>query len=188
MNGIIHAIALTVETRDPFTTGHQRRVAELSSAIAQEMGLSAEKIKGLQTAAKIHDLGKITIPAEILTRPGKLSENEFGLIKLHPEVGYSILEDIDFPWPLARMVLEHHERINGSGYPNKLTGENLLIESRILAVADVVEAITFYRPYRCPYGIDMALFEIEKDRGLLFEPDAVDACLRLFREKDFKLK
>ena len=188
MKGIIQAIALTVETRDPYTAGHQRRVAELSQAIAQEMGLPAEMIKGLHTAAKIHDLGKITVPAEILTKPAKLSDTEFGLIKLHAEAGHSILEDIDFPWPVARMVLEHHERINGSGYPNKLTGEKLLIESRILAVADVVEAITFYRPYRLPYGIEMALFEIEKDRGILYEAEIVDACLRLFREKSFKLR
>jgi putative two-component system response regulator len=186
MRGIIQTIALTVETRDPYTVGHQRRVAELSRAIAQAMGLPAETINGLYTAAKIHDLGKITVPAEILTKPEKLSDAEFSLIKLHPEAGYSILEDIDFPWPVARMVLEHHERINGSGYPKRLTGEDLLIESRILAVADVVEAITFFRPYRLPFGIDMALYEIEKEKGILFEAEAVDFCLRLFREKKFK--
>ncbi len=151
MGGMIQAIALTVETRDPYTAGHQRRVAELSFTIAQEMGLPAEKIKGLRMTAMIHDLGKINIPAEILSKPSKLSDLEFGMIKVHPSVGYTILKDIDFPWPVARMVLEHHERLNGSGYPSGLTGENLLIESRILAVADVVEAIISFRPYRPPF-------------------------------------
>ena len=160
MEGIIQVVALTVETRDPYTAGHQRRVAELSGTIAREMGLPPEKIEGLRMAAMIHDLGKINVPTEILIKPTKLSDIEFSLIKVHAEVGYSILKDIDFPWPVARMVLEHHERINGSGYPNKLTGEDLLIESRIMAVADVVEAIATYRPYRPALGIETALEEI----------------------------
>ena len=184
---MIQAIALTVETRDPYTAGHQRRVAELSFAIAQEMGLPAEKINGLRMAAMIHDLGKISVPAEILSKPAKLSDIEFSLIKVHAEVGYGILKDIDFPWPVARMVLEHHERMNGSGYPNKLTGENLLIESRIMAVADVVEAIASFRPYRPPFGIEVALDEIEKNKGILYDPEVVDACLRLFKEKGYHL-
>jgi putative two-component system response regulator len=187
MGGMIQAIALTVETRDPFTAGHQRRVAELSFSIAQEMGLPAEKIKGLYMTAMIHDLGKISVPAEILSKSTKLSELEFGLIKVHSSVGYTILKDIDFPWPVARMVLEHHERMNGSGYPSRLTGENLLIESRILAVADVVEAIISYRPYRPPYPIEVAMDEIEKNKGILYDPEVVEACLRLFRMKGYSL-
>jgi HD-GYP domain-containing protein (c-di-GMP phosphodiesterase class II) len=138
-------------------------------------------------AAMIHDLGKISVPAEILTKPAELSDIEFSLIKVHAEVGYGILKDIDFPWPVARMVLEHHERMKGSGYPNRLTGENLLIESRILAVADVVEAIASFRPYRPPFGIEVALDEIEKNKGILYDPEVVDACLRLFREKGYHL-
>jgi putative nucleotidyltransferase with HDIG domain len=185
MEGIIQVVALTVETRDPYTAGHQRRVAELSGTIAREMGLPPEKIEGLRMAAMIHDLGKINVPTEILIKPTKLSDIEFSLIKVHAEVGYSILKDIDFPWPVARMVLEHHERINGSGYPNKLTGEDLLIESRIMAVADVVEAIATYRPYRPALGIETALEEISKNKGILYDPEVVDACLRLFKEKGF---
>jgi putative nucleotidyltransferase with HDIG domain len=187
MGGMIQAIALTVETRDPYTAGHQRRVAELSRTIAQEMGLPAEKINGLRMAAMIHDLGKISVPAEILSQPAKLSDIEFSLIKVHAEVGYGILKNIDFPWPVARMVLEHHERMKGSGYPNRLTGENLLIESRIMAVADVVEAIASFRPYRPPFGIEVALDEIEKNKGILYDPEVVDACLRLFKEKGYHL-
>ncbi len=187
MEGIIQVVALTVETRDPYTAGHQRRVAELSRAIAQEMGLPTEKIEGLRMAAMIHDLGKINVPTEILIKPTKLSDIEFSLIKVHAEVGYSILKDIDFPWPVARMVLEHHERMNGSGYPNRLTGENLLIESRIMSVADVVEAIATYRPYRPALGVDQSLEEISKNKGTLYDPQVVDTCLRIFEEKGFQL-
>jgi putative two-component system response regulator len=185
MGGIIQAIALTVETRDPYTAGHQRRVAELSFTIAQEIGFPAEKVKGLRMAAMIHDLGKINVPAEVLNKPTTLTDLEFGLIKVHPSVGYTILKDIEFPWPVARMVLEHHERMNGSGYPNRLTGENLLIESRIMAVADVVEAIATYRPYRPALGIEKALEEISEKNGILYDPEVVDTCLRLFKEKGF---
>ncbi|MGC1401349.1 MAG: HD domain-containing phosphohydrolase, partial [Thermodesulfobacteriota bacterium] len=173
---------------DPYTAGHQRRVSELSRTIAQEMGLPTEKINGLRMAAMIHDLGKINIPIEILIKPTRLSDIEFSLIKVHAEVGYGILKDIDFPWPVARMVLEHHERMNGSGYPNRLTGENLLIESRIMAVADVVEAIATYRPYRPALGIEKALEEVSQNKGILYDPEAVDACLRLFKEKGYKLE
>jgi response regulator RpfG family c-di-GMP phosphodiesterase len=188
MGGIIQAISLTVETRDPYTAGHQRRVAELSRTIAQEMGLPAEKIEGLRMAAMIHDLGKINVPLDILSKPTKLNDFEFSLIKLHAEVGYGILKDIDFPWPLARMILEHHERINGSGYPNGLTRENLLIESRIISVADVIEAVASHRPYRPSLGIEKALEEITQNRGILYDPEVVDACLRLFKEKGYKLE
>ncbi|MEW6187648.1 MAG: HD domain-containing phosphohydrolase [Thermodesulfobacteriota bacterium] len=188
MHRVIQTMAMTVETRDSHTAGHQRRVAELSKAIAIELGLAEEAIKGLYSAAKIHDLGKITIPAEILTKPGKLSESEYGLIKLHPEAGASIVEDTDSPWPLARMILEHHERIDGSGYPRGLSGDQLLLESRILAVADVVEALTSSRAYRQPFGFEIALYEIETNRGGLYDEKAVDACLKLFREKGFRWK
>ncbi len=187
LGAIVQAIALTVETRDPYTAGHQRRVANLAQAIASEMNLSGDQIEGLRMAGMIHDLGKISVPAEILSKPGKLSENEFALIKTHAQAGYEILKDIDFPWPIARMVLEHHERLNGSGYPHGLTGDELLIESRILSVADVVEAIASHRPYRSALGLDAALNEIEKNRGIIYDADVVDACLRLFKGKNYQL-
>ncbi len=187
MAGMIQAIALTVESRDPYTAGHQRRVAELSVALAQEMGLPAEKIKGLRMCALIHDLGKISVPAEILSKPTQLTDLELGLLKIHSSAGYTILKDIDFPWPVARMILEHHERMDGSGYPGGLTGENLLMESRILAVADVVEAIASHRPYRPPLGIEAALDEIEKNKGILYDAGVAKACLKIFREKGYRL-
>ncbi len=181
------AMATVVETRDPFTAGHQRRVADLAQAIAREMGLSQKRIAGLRTAAALHDLGKISVPAEILSKPTRLSAMEFSLVKLHSQSGYDILKNIDFPWPVARMVLEHHERIDGSGYPSGLRGENVLLESRILAVADVVEAMGSYRAYRPFLGIDAALEEITTNRGVTFDPQAVDACVGLFREKAYRL-
>lgn len=187
MGGMIQAMALTVESRDPYTAGHQRRVAELSVALAQEMGLPAEKIKGLRMCALIHDLGKISVPAEILSKPTRLSDLELGMLKIHSSAGYTILKDIDFPWPVARMILEHHERMDGSGYPGRLTGENLLMESRILAVADVVEAIASHRPYRPPLGIEAALEEIEKNKRILYDAEVADACLKIFREKGYSL-
>jgi len=185
LGGTIQAIATVVESRDPYTAGHQRRVADLARVMAKEMGLSAEQIDGLGMAGEIHDLGKISIPAELLIKPSKLTEIEFGLIKTHAELGYTILKEIDFPWPIARIVWEHHERMDGSGYPNSLTGENLLIESRILAVADVVEAIASNRPYRPAFGINSALDEISKNKGILYDPGVVDVCLRLFRDKGY---
>ncbi len=185
--GTIKALASASEYRDPYTAGHQRRMAALASAIATEMGLPADQIDGLHLAGIIHDLGKISVPASILSMPRKLSEIEFMLIKTHPQSGYDILKDIEFPWPIARMVLEHHERMDGSGYPKGLTGEQLLVESRILAVADSVEAIAMDRPYRPALGIDFALREIEAGKGALFDPAVVDACLRLFREKGYRL-
>ena len=188
LGATIQAIAVTVETRDPYTAGHQRRVADLSRAIATEMNLPIDQIEGIRMAAAIHDLGKISVPAEILSKPTKLTNIEFSLIKIHSQSGYDILKDIDFPWPIARMVLEHHERMNGSGYPNGLAGDDILIESRILAVADVVEAIASHRPYRPSLGIEAALEEIEKNRGTLYDTGAVDACLRVFREKSYHLE
>jgi PAS domain S-box-containing protein len=182
------AIAVTVETRDPYTAGHQRRTADLARSIATEMNLSVDQIDGIRMAATIHDLGKISVPAEILSKPKKLTDIEFSLIKTHAQSGHDILKDIDFSWPVARTVLEHHERMDGSGYPNGLTGDNILLESRILAVADVVESMGSHRPYRPAQGIDAALKEIEKNRGTLYDNTVVDACLRLFREKGYQLK
>ena len=188
LGGTVQAIAVTVEARDPYTAGHQRRVADLARAIATEMNLPIDIIDGIRMAAAIHDLGKISVPAEILSKPTKLKKTEFDLIKEHSQSGYDILKDIDFPWPVARIVLEHHERMNGSGYPNGLTGDNILMESRIIAVADVVESMGSHRPYRPSLGIEAALEEIEKNRGTLYDADAVNACLRVFREKGYQLQ
>jgi PAS domain S-box-containing protein/putative nucleotidyltransferase with HDIG domain len=188
LGGTVQAIASVVDSKDPYTAGHQRRVADISRAIATEMGLSPDRIEGIRMAGIIHDIGKVSVPAEILSMPRKLTDLEFSLIKTHAQSGYEILKDIEFPWPIARMVLEHHERMNGSGYPNGLTGDKLLPESRILAVADVVEAMATYRPYRAALGLSAALEEIAKNRGILYDPEAVDACLRLFREKGFSIK
>lgn len=187
MGGVIQVISHTVEMRDPYTAGHQRRVADLGRAIAQEMGLPEERVDGIRMAGVIHDLGKISVPAEILSKPTRLSTLEYSLIKIHPQTGYDILKEIEFPWPIARMVLEHHERMNGSGYPQGLKGEEILLESRILAVADVVEAIATHRPYRPGFGIEKALEEILKNKGVLYDQEVVDACLRLFTEKGFTL-
>jgi len=185
LGATVQAMAIAVETRDPYTAGHQRRVADLARTIATEMGLSGNAKDGIRTAAMIHDLGKISVPSEILTKPAKLTDLEFSLIKTHAWSGYDIIKDIDFPWPVARMILEHHERIDGSGYPNGLKGEQLLLESRILAVADVVESMASHRPYRPGLGIEKALEDIEKNRGILYDAEAVDACLDLFRTKSY---
>ena len=187
LGGTIEAMALTVETRDPYTAGHQRRVSNLARGIATEMGVSKEQVQGVRMAGVIHDIGKISVPGEILSKPGDISQNELGIIKEHPQVGYNILKTVDFPWPIAQIVLQHHERMDGSGYPNGITGENILIEARILAVADVVEAMASHRPYRAALGIDLALNEISKNRGSFYDPKVVDACLRLFNEKGYRL-
>ncbi|TAL49462.1 MAG: PAS domain S-box protein [Methylovulum sp.] len=183
----IQTIAATVEARDPYTAGHQRRVGELATAIAGEMGLAEEQIHGIHFAAIIHDLGKIRVPAEILSKPGKLTHNEYMLIKDHPQAGYDILKNVKYPWPIADIVLQHHEKLDGSGYPQGLTEGQILLEARILTVADVVEAISSHRPYRPGLGIDTALEEIERNRGRLYDPRVVDACIRLFRELAYKL-
>jgi putative nucleotidyltransferase with HDIG domain len=175
-----------VEMRDPYTSGHQRRVSELASAISAELGLDAQRIEGVRVGALLHDIGKIAVPAEILTRPGRLSDMEYGMIKGHAQVGHDILKDVSFPWPVREMILQHHERLDGSGYPHGLKGGRIVLEARILTVADVVEAMTTHRPYRAGLGIDKALAEIEQGRGNLYDPAAVDACLRLFREKGFQ--
>jgi len=188
LGATVQAIAVIVETRDPYTAGHQRKVADLARAIATEMKLPANRIDGIRMASYIHDLGKISVPAEILSNPKKLTTLEFSLIKTHARSGYDILKDIEFPWPVARMVLEHHERMDGSGYPWGLKGDEIIIESRILAIADVVEAMASHRPYRPAIGLNAALAEIEHNKGTLYDVDAVDACLRLFREKGFRLE
>jgi putative nucleotidyltransferase with HDIG domain len=188
MGGIVQAMALTVERRDPYTAGHQRRVSDLARGVAAEMALPAHQIDGIRMAGLIHDLGKICVPVEILSKPGQLSEIEHTLIKDHPQVGYEILKEIEFPWPVAQIVLQHHERIDGSGYPAGLCGEDILVEARTLAVADVVEAMASHRPYRPTLGRDMAIEEISQNRGVLYDPDVVDACMKLFQEKDFQFR
>jgi PAS domain S-box-containing protein len=186
LQGTVAALANTVEIKDPYTAGHQRRVAQLSCAMARELGWPADRVEGIQVMCFLHDLGKIAVPAEILNKPGKISPTEFGLIKVHPQVGYDILKDIAFPWPVAQGVLQHHERLDGSGYPSGLTAEEITPEAKILAVADVVEAMASHRPYRPALGNDKALEEITRNRGKLYDPDAVDVCVRLLTEKDFR--
>ena len=183
----IQVMVSAVETRDPYTAGHQTRSADLARAIATEMGLPQEKIEGIRMAGSIHDIGKLSIPADILSKPTKLSKIEFSLIKEHPRKGFEILKDVESPWPLAEIVHQHHERMDGSGYPRNLKGDEILMEARILAVADVVEAMASHRPYRPGLGIDAALNEIEKNSGIFYDEAVAAACLRLFREKDFKL-
>jgi len=180
---LISALVKIVESKDPYTAYHQLSTAKLACAIAEEMGIPKDRIEGLRLASQVHDIGKINVPSEILNKPGKLTDLEFELIKTHVTTGYEILKDVAFPWPIARIVLEHHERESGTGYPNGLKGNELLLESKILAVADVIDAMSHHRPYRPALGIDVALKEIEKNKGILYDPQVVDACLRLFREK-----
>jgi HD-GYP domain-containing protein (c-di-GMP phosphodiesterase class II) len=175
------------EIRDPYTAGHERRVAELGVAIGAELGFDAERQQGLRVAGLLHDIGKIGIPAEILSKPGKLSSVEFELVKTHASASYEIIKNVRFPWPVAQVALQHHERMDGSGYPQGLKGNSILIEAQIMAVADVVEAMSSHRPYRPGFGIEKALAEIERGRGSAYEPVVVDACLKLFREKAYQL-
>jgi HD-GYP domain-containing protein (c-di-GMP phosphodiesterase class II) len=181
----VDAIATAAEARDPYTAGHQRRVADLSVAIANEIGLPQEEIAGIRIAAKIHDIGKLSMPSEILSKPGHLKPTEIALLKEHARAGSDIVRGIDFPWPIADMILQHHERIDGSGYPLGLVGNEILLSAQIIAVADVVEAMSSDRPYRVRKGLDAALSEIERRRGTLFDAEIVDVCLRLFREHRF---
>ena len=181
----IKAIAATLESRDPYTAGHQRRVSELATAIAREMGLTQEQISGIEFAGIIHDLGKIHVPAEILSKPGRLNELEYKLIQMHPQTGYDILKDIKFPWPIADIILQHHEKIDGTGYPQGLVGDEILLEARIITVADVVEAISSHRPYRPAMGLSVAFEEIKRGRGSAYDPDVVDACMNVFNAKGF---
>ncbi len=186
--GTVRAIAYTIETRDPYTAGHQRRVTKLACTIGEEMGLSKDQIEGLRMSGELHDIGKIHVPAEILSKPGQISEAEYTIIKTHPQVGYDILKTIEFPWPVARIVLQHHERIDGSGYPSGLKDKNILLEAKILAVADVIEAMATHRPYRPALSIEESLREISKNRGTLYGSKVVDICLRVFKEKKFKFE
>ncbi|HTQ77084.1 MAG TPA: PAS domain S-box protein [Burkholderiales bacterium] len=185
--GTIDVIATIGELRDPYTHGHERRVAEIAVSIAREMGLAEEQVEGVRVAGYLHDVGKIGVPAEILAKPTRLTEAEYALVKDHAQKSYEILKGVEFPWPVAEIAWQHHERLDGSGYPQGLKGEQILIEARILAVADTVEAMASHRPYRAGLGIERALAEIEKGRGGIYDSQVVDACLRLFREKGYQL-
>ncbi|MGO9139248.1 MAG: HD-GYP domain-containing protein [Syntrophales bacterium] len=181
-------IAEIIETRDPYKAGHHRRVADLAHAIGTEINLKSDQNNGIRIAGLIHDIGKISVPAAILNKPRRLTESEFELVKIHAQSGYEMLNGIAFPWPIDRMVLEHHERINGSGYPHGAVGDQLLVESRIMAVSDVVNGISYHRPYRPALGIDAALYDIRGNRGILYDPEVVDACLRLFSQKKYRME
>ena len=189
-NNLLDSVALLaaiVEMRDPYTAGHQHRVAEIAMAIANILHLSEAQIEGVHLAGIVHDVGKIQIPAEILSKTGGLSDIEYMLVKEHAKNGYDLLKTVDYPWPIAQIVLQHHERLDGSGYPQGLKGEDILFEARIIAVADVVESMTSHRPYRPALGIDAALDEIERNRSVLYDPVVVDACCKLFRELGYTL-
>jgi PAS domain S-box-containing protein len=175
------------EMRDPYTAGHQRRVAEIAVAIGAELGFDARRQEGLRVAGYLHDIGKIRIPSEILSKPGKLSPTEFRLVQGHAQASYDVLKDVEFPWPVAEVALQHHERMDGSGYPQNLKGEALLLEARIMAVADVVEAMSSHRPYRPGLGIEAALAEIDRGRGTAYDPDVADACLKVFRYEGYSI-
>ena len=182
----IQILVYALESRDPYTAGHQSRSANLASAIATEMGLDQDKIEGIHMAGIVHDIGKITIPSEILIKPTKLTNIEFSLIKQHSLNGYEMLKNVESPWSLAEIVYQHHERMNGSGYPRNLKGDEILMEARIMAVADVVEAMASHRPYRPTLGIKAALEEIEKNKGILYDNTVANTCLKLFREKGYQ--
>ncbi len=188
LESLARSMELAIELRDPYTAKHQSRVAKLSAAIARELGLPEDRIEGLKYAGLLHDIGKLSVPTQILSKPTELSEEEFALIRAHPKKGYDILKQVDFPWPVAEIVYQHHERLDGTGYPQGLTGDRILLEARILAVADVVDAMVSHRPYRPALGLDKALEEIASGKGRLYDPDVVDACIRLFREKGFSFE
>jgi len=181
LNGTVEVLASLCRNIDPYTAGHQRRVARLACQIGQKMGLSEEQIYGLRVIGMVHDIGKMALPDEILTKPGELSEHEFDLIKTHPQLAYDVLRNLDFPWPVAQTVLQHHERVDGSGYPNQLTSRDIILEARILCVADVIESMSSDRPYRQAPGLDKALAEIETNSGLLYDPDVAQACYKISR-------
>ena len=188
MDAAIDTMSRIIEAKDPYTSGHQHRVCQLAVPLAQELGLPPDKIEGIRIASLIHDIGKIGLPTEILSKPSKLTDIEFSLIKGHSQIGYDILKSIDFSYPIAQIVLQHHEKINGSGYPNNLKGDEILLEAKIIGVADVVEAMSSFRPYRPALGIDVALEEISQNKGILYDPKVVDICLKLFKEKSFKFE
>ncbi len=185
MGAIIQAISTTIEKRDPYTAGHQRRVTKLCRAIATRLDFSWERIQGLRMAAAIHDLGKINIPSAILNKPGPISKHELAIIQMHPGTAYDILKDIQFPWPLAETIYQHHERLDGSGYPRQLKGDQILLEARILAVADVVESIASFRPYRPELGLEAAITEIETHKGGLYDASVVEICTALINRQGF---
>jgi PAS domain S-box-containing protein len=187
MLGTVKAVSSIVEMRDPYTAGHERRVGGLARAIGAELGLPEDRCKGLEVIGLVHDIGKMATPAEILSKPGRLLPTELALIKGHAQAGYDIMKEVESPWPLAQAILQHHERLDGSGYPHGLKGEEILLEARILAVADVVEAMATHRPYRPSLGIEAALEEIAKNSGKFYDPRVAAACLTLFREKGYKL-
>lgn len=188
MEATVELMALTVETRDPYTASHQRRVASLARDIAREMRLPPDRIEAIRMAGVVHDLGKLSVPAEILSKPGKLTKIEFSLIQTHSQVGHDMLGMVELPWPLAGLILQHHERIDGSGYPNGLRGDQIALEARVLSVADVVEAIASHRPYRPALGTDKALRHVLEERGRLYDPAVVDACMRVFQDEDFEFR
>jgi PAS domain S-box-containing protein/putative nucleotidyltransferase with HDIG domain len=188
LEGTIQAIARTVGCRDSYTAEHQTRVAQLACAIAGEMGFAPEQVEAVQVAGLLHDIGKLSVPQDLLCKPGKLTDVEYELIKTHCKAGYDILRRVEFPWPIADIVVQHHERMNGSGYPSGIKEGEILIEARILAVADVVEAMNSYRAYRAPLGLDKALNEISRNSGILYDPTVVDACIRLFAQKKFQFE
>ena len=186
LDGTVDALSTTLEMRDPYTAGHQKRVALIACKIAEEMGLSEDQIEGIRVMGFLHDIGKIVVPAEILSKPGKINEYEFHIIKAHSQVGYDILKGIELPWPVATATIQHHERLDGSGYPQGLKGDQIILEARILAVADVLEAMASHRPYRPALGLDKALEEISQKKGTFYDPEVVDNCLRLFIDKGFR--
>jgi putative nucleotidyltransferase with HDIG domain len=179
----VRSLSLTLEMRDPYTTGHQRRVAQLSTAIGQRMGLPESTVEGLRTGGLLHDIGKIHVPAEFLSRPGKLSAEVHKVIRMHPQMGWEIMRDIEFPWPVADMIRQHHERLDGSGYPLGLKGDEIILESRIIAVADVLEAISSHRPYRPALGLEVAIQELRDHAGTRYDPAVVQACIEVVEEK-----
>ncbi|MGB6371350.1 MAG: HD domain-containing phosphohydrolase [Atribacterota bacterium] len=184
IDAAIDTMSKIVEAKDPYTAGHQRNVSQIATFIAREMKLPQDKIEGIRIASLIHDIGKISVPTEILSKPTTLSDIEFNLIKVHSQIGYDILKSIDFSYPVASVILQHHERLDGSGYPNNLKGDEILLEAKIIGVADVVEAMSSHRPYRPSLGIDAALEEISKNKGALYDSEVVDTCLRLFKKKE----
>jgi PAS domain S-box-containing protein len=186
LDGTVDALSTTLEMRDPYTAGHQKRVALIACKIAEEMDLSGDQIEGIRVMGFLHDIGKIVVPAEILSKPGKINEYEFHIIKAHSQVGYDILKGIELPWPVALATIQHHERLDGSGYPHGLKDDQIILEARILAVADVLEAMASHRPYRPALGLDKALEEISQKKGTFYDPEVVDACLRLFVDKGFR--
>lgn len=186
INSIMQIMVAAVEARDPYNIGHQLRSAELAYAIAEEIGLPQEKRDGIRMAGSVHDIGKISVPLDVLAKPAKLNDLEFSLVKEHSGNGYEILKDIQLPWPLAQIVQQHHERMDGSGYPKNLKGDEILVEARILAISDVVESMVSKRPYRPALGIGEAMKEIEENKGRLYDDTAADACLKLFREKGYR--